>query len=329
MYGLESDHVLEMVSNAGMLSKCGKWTASAVNCSTKEAMAINKLLKAGVGTQISVQFKATDSWRSVTITDWNSESEEHEVQYENDSAFEWLNLNDYKHRPATVGAAVAAAAAQNGEVVVDGLGGGPALAKDKAPVTNATTETDAGSTDGGPAGVGSTQTQKKEGDLNLYPGWRVDVLLDGKNYPATVLQRFGGADAAYDVSYDDGSYGENLTRQVHGLTPIESNSSGRIFKRKVPRIIELERKLKKAKFGLTQSAANERALQKVTEENASLKEMASAAIQLAKNRELEIMSLKKTVGSMNVTIDAGETLVKYYENAAAVAKDAMQPAQEL
>ena len=211
----------------------------------------------------------------------------------------------------------------------NGLGGGPALAKDEAPVTNATTEAGAGSTDGGPAGVGSTQTLQQDGDLNLYPGWRVDVLLDGKNYPATVLQRFGGADAAYDVSYDDGSYGENLTRQVHGLTPIESNSSGRIFKRKVPRIIELERKLKKAKFGLTQSAANERALQKVTEENASLKEMASAAVQLAKNRELEIMSLKKTVGSMNVTIDAGETLVKYYKNAAAVAKGAMQPAQEL
>lgn len=130
---------------------------------------------------------------------------------------------------------------------------------------------------------------------------------------AVLVRRAVPNKKAYDVEYDDGSHGENLTVDAHLLEPLDAHAAQ---KRKMEQENECERKPRKI-ARLSNGAASEEELELVRKhaiEVATLKETAAAAMELVKNREWEVASLKKTVSSMNITIDAVQKLAKFYED---------------
>ena len=72
--------------------------------------------------------------------------------------------------------------------------------------------------------------QPKKVDHNLPVGSRVNVLWGGVRYPATI----SGRQCAYDVAFDDGSYGESLTVNEHELKALRASSAGSTSAQKRP-----------------------------------------------------------------------------------------------
>ena len=95
--GYMQKHVHKML-HEGATSVCGMWNASTIYCTPKEALKINTLVKAGVGSQISIKWDATDTWYTATITDYDPKTQQHEIEYTGEDSCEWLVLADHEHR---------------------------------------------------------------------------------------------------------------------------------------------------------------------------------------------------------------------------------------
>ena len=100
-YHASFHHDVKTMLKEGVSSRCGEWTASRIDCTHKEATRINTLIKAGVGTQVSIKWGATEKWYTATITDYDLTTRRHQVDYVAENYCEWVVLADVVHEPLT------------------------------------------------------------------------------------------------------------------------------------------------------------------------------------------------------------------------------------
>ena len=137
----------------------------------------------------------------------------------------------------------------------------------------------------------------------------VRVLWRGTKYPAVVNAVYSVDSTVdhvepdhYDVTYEDGSLGENLTVEAHLLELIEGKTAGNALKRKArltkPNVGELQQELKKTKLSLKQTGKRAAAALLASEAKAAedfkflLEENAKVVAVLRKNHAKEVVQLK-------------------------------------